>query len=206
MAILTIPPERTEDMERVRDLLFDTLGNEPWSEAEYLAYANRFARLVEYLDGKVVILDMPTPNHQRLVLRLYDCLQAWAVGHGAETLVAPMPVRLGPGHFREPDVMLYAADRRSAVKDQFGGPPDLVVEVLSPGTARQDSGAKMLEYAAAGIPEYWLVDPQRRELVLHTLSAERYGPGRTVAVGDQADSTRLHGLRCAVADLFRDLD
>nr|QMS47856.1 hypothetical protein WG33_0054 [uncultured bacterium] len=205
MTMLTIPPTRTEDADRVKELLFDTLGSAQWTEGEYLAYAHRFARLVEFADGTVVFLDMPTPNHQRVVLALYDCLQPWANAHGAEVLVAPMPVRLGPGRFREPDVMLYTAARRHDIQPQFGGPPDLVVEVLSPGTTRLDTGPKFDEYATAGIPEYWQVDTERRELLLFALEGDHYGPVRVAVAGARAEAEHLAGLGCDVSALFQNL-
>lgn len=100
--------------------------------------------------------------------------------------VALLPVRLWPGKFREPDVMLYAAEHRDRIAEQYGDPPDLAVEVWSPGTADVEAQEKMAEYAQAGIPEYWMVAVETRRLTQYVLGAGAYelraefGAGATV--------------------------
>jgi hypothetical protein len=106
MTTLHIPPEHVEDVDRVKEFLYETMASGPWEEAAYLAYADRFPRLVELSEGRLVVLDMPTPGHQRAVQRLFKCLDAWAADQGGEAFVAPLPIRLWPGKFREPDVLL----------------------------------------------------------------------------------------------------
>jgi Uma2 family endonuclease len=202
MTTLIIPPERVEDVDRVKEFLFQTMANGPWEEADYLAYADRFPRLVELSEGRLVVLDSPTPGHQRAVQRLFKRLDAWAAEHGGEAFVAPLPIRLWPGKFREPDVLLYTAASRDRIGAEFGGPPDLVVEVQSPGTARLDASDKVREYAQAGIAEYWRVDRERHTVEMNVLAGSTYEVSATVGPGQHLESGTLAGLACAVDGLF----
>lgn len=74
----------------------------------------------------------------------------------------PLSVRLWPGKIREPDVLFVSHEHADRVGEQFYGPPDLVIEVLSAGTWRTDRLEKLVEYAQADIMEYWIVDPEAK--------------------------------------------
>ena len=79
--------------------------------------------------------------------------------------------------------------------------PDLVFEVLSPSTAKIDAVQKKRIYECAGVREYVLVDPRRRELVVFT-EERGYGDGRRVCTGEEYRSFALPGFGCPVAALF----
>ena len=72
-----------------------------------------------------------------------------------------MDVRLAEHSIVQPDLIYVSASRREVVRERIFGAPDLLVEVLSPSTARRDLGPKLKLYADAGVAEYWLVDPER---------------------------------------------
>ena len=80
-----------------------------------------------------------------------------------------MPVRLWPGKIREPDIFFIAREHADRIGEEACGAPDLVMEVLSPGTQETDRGEKFFEYAHAGVREYWLVDPDKRRIEVYTL-------------------------------------
>lgn len=97
-------------------------------------------------------------------------------------LVAPFDVRLSRFTVVEPDVLVA---RKSDLTDaRLEGAPVLAVEVLSPGTRRIDLGTKRLTYEAAGVPAYWLVDPDGPSLTVLHLQEGRYVE-QTVVSGDQ---------------------
>src|SRR5262249_35839075 len=85
-------------------LLFPQQG--AWSEDDYLALNRRTNWPIELSDGRLEVLPMPTPFHQRIVKYLFKVLEAFVLVHaGGEVFVAPLPIRLRPGKLREPDVL-----------------------------------------------------------------------------------------------------
>jgi len=79
---------------------------------------------------------------------------------------------------REPDVMFLLQEHLNRLRSTYlEGPADLVVEIISPESVGGDRGEKFLEYEAGGVPEYWLIDPQRQQAEFYQLGPdERYHP------------------------------
>lgn len=168
-----------------------------WSVEEYLALD--IGRHVEFADGYLEFLPMPTELHQTVVLWLVNALRAYASEHGGVALMAPLPVRLWPRKFREPDVVYMRpehADRRHGT--HWDG-ADLVIEVISETNRRLDTETKRAEYARAGIPEYWLVDPQRAQILVLVLRDGEYALDSTYGPGSLAVSATLSGFAVEVA-------
>ena len=117
--------------------------------------------------------------------------------------MAPLPVRLAADRVREPDVLFMATEHADRMGEQFFGPPDLVMEVTSPGTRRTDRTEKLLEYGQAEVSEYWIADPQARTVEVFVLQGERYELLGRWGVGETARSSLLPGFEVDVADLFR---
>ncbi len=115
----------------------------------------------EWVDGEVIVFVPPGLRHQRIVAFLGTLLGLYARRLGlGEVLPAPFEMRL-PGSAREPDILFIDRDHLDRLTEQrLVGPADLVVEVVSPDSAARDRRDKLAEYAAAGIPEYWLLDPR----------------------------------------------
>src|SRR5437773_8979504 len=135
-----------------------------WTEADYLALPET-NRIVELSEGRLVVPEMPTDPHQFVVGELFAAMRSFVRDHALGHLrVAPLPVRLWPGKFREPDIVFLSREHGDRRGEQFWGVPDLVVEVISPrtehssGTERTDRREQFDEYALAGVLEYWLVD------------------------------------------------
>jgi Uma2 family endonuclease len=104
-----------------------------------------------------------------------------------------------------PDILFLADDHLGQMKGTYvDGPADLVVEVVSPDSEIRDHDEKFVEYEAAGIPEYWLIDVARHEAHFYVLNAQ--GQYREEAVGEDGiyTSTVLPGLRVRVDWLWRD--
>ena len=116
-------------------------------------------RLYEIIDGELLVSPPPSILHQRVSreigLQLIQHLRARKRG---EVLSAPVGVRLGDDVL-EPDIVVVLSEHAGRIGEQvIDGPPDLVVEILSPGTAKRDLVAKRAVYQAGGVPEYWIVD------------------------------------------------
>jgi YD repeat-containing protein len=180
-------------------LLFPAQGE--WSEEEYLDLSGN--RLVELSSGNLEVLTMPTTYHQRLVVFLFKALSACVVPQGlGELLFAPLRVRLWPGKIREPDLVFMLAANKDRIHEQYWDGADLVVEVVSPDDRRRDTELKRREYARAGIPEYWIVDPVEASVTVLTLAGTRYEVHGTFRTGEQAASALLPDCRVDIAALF----
>jgi Uma2 family endonuclease len=174
-------------------LLFPEQGN--WSPEEYLALPSN--RLVEYSEGRLEVLPMPTTLHQWIVFFLCRRLEAFASpGRLGLVLPAPLRVQLWPGKFREPDVVFMLQEHRNRSGAEFWDGADLVMEVVSdaPADRRRDLAIKRREYAQAGIPEYWIVDPKRKQITVLRLKGTRYVVHGTFKPGRQARSHLLAGF------------
>jgi Uma2 family endonuclease len=180
-------------------LLYPLQGS--WSESDYLELGTN--RLVEFSDGCIEVLPMPTKLHQQIVRFLFLLVQQFVSARGlGEVLFAPLPIRLWPGKFREPD-LVYLRQGRGEYRGQPEG-ADLVMEVLSEGEEnhRRDFETKRQEYAQAGIPEYWIVDPEALRVRVLILEEGTYREHGDFGPGDTASSAVLPGLTVSVADLF----
>ena len=138
----------------------------------------------ELLDGTLLVTPAPNEGHQTCVASLLVLLHADRQP-GQKVLVAPFDVRLSRITVLEPDVLV--ARKSDITPARLEGPPLLAVEVLSPSTRRIDLGSKRLAYEAAGVPAYWLVDPEVPSLTVLELDAGLYVERATVT-GDEAFS------------------
>lgn len=116
----------------------------------------------ELLDGVVEEVTAPSTKHQRVIGRLYvtlvATLQDTALG---EVLLAPYDVVLDDYTVLQPDLVYVGRENASIITEANArGAPDLVIEVLSPSTRRKDVVRKRRLYARAGVPRYWIVDPE----------------------------------------------
>lgn len=192
---LSLPGEPPWDIA----LLYPVQGS--WTERDFLDLGTN--RLVEFSDGCIEVLPMPTKLHQQIVRFLFLVLQEFVSARGlGEVLFAPLPVRLWPGKFREPDIVYLRPERGEHAGQPEGA--DLVMEVLSEGeeNRRRDIETKRQEYARARIPEYWIVDPDSRRVTVLVLEGDEYQQHGIFAPGDTATSAVLPGLAVSVTDLF----
>ena len=172
-----------------------------WSEEEYLALETN--RLVEFSDGFVEILETPTQSHQLLVAAIYELLSSFVSSRGlGQVLFAPFRVQLWPGKYREPDIAFMAAEHTDRRGEQYWQGADLVMEVVSPDDRARDQVVKKDEYARAGIPEYWLVDPLTEQMTVFRLGEGEYVEHGVFGQGEAATSHLLAGFEVDVAELF----
>ncbi len=117
----------------------------------------------ELFDGELLVTPAPGSLHQLAVSRLWEALLPFVRSHRlGEILTSPADLQLGGRQLSQPDLFVVPslpADRR----DWSGFPnPILVIEILSPSTARFDRIVKRRRFQQAGIPEYWVVDLDAR--------------------------------------------
>ena len=172
------------------------------SEEDYLWLSGRTTRLLEFTDGYVEVLPVPTNTHQGIVLFLVRALLPYLDSRGGILRFAPLRLRLRAGKFREPDLMLVLNADDPRVEDPFWLGADLVLEVVSPDRPERDLVEKRRDYAEAGIPEYWIVNPLDRSITVLALGAGAYVEHGRFALGARATSTLLANFSVAVEDVF----
>jgi len=173
-----------------------------WTEEEYLALDTN--RLIEFNEGRLEFLPVPTPFHQLILQFLYSRLNSFVAANSVgKVLFAPLRVRVGKGRIREPDIMYFKPGR---IRDKHRPPrgADLVMEIISPGveSRNRDLRTKRREYAAAGISEYWIVDPEKRTVIVLILSGKRYLQHGKFRDSQTATSVLLKGFHVAVSEVF----
>jgi len=179
-------------------------GQGDWTEDDYFALPE-VPRVIELADGRLEIHDMPTYTHQRCLGKLYVQLDQYLARQPLGVVcMAPLPVRLWPRRIREPDLVFMAAAHADRIADQAWGVPDLVVEIHSPSTVKLDQETKRLEYAQAGIAEYWMVDTDARWITVYVLADTDYSFHGRFGVGDTLASPLLPGFAPDLGMVFGD--
>ena len=181
--------------------LFPNQGS--WAVSDYLALNTN--RLVEFADGQLEVLPMPTEDHQLIVAFLYEMLTRFVSPQRLGTaLFAPLRVQLREGKFREPDIVFMLTEHNDRRGRKFWRGADLVMEVVSEDDPERDLVEKREEYAQAGICEYWIVDPRSRTVTVLALdaSAGTYRRADQYAAGTTAESVLLKGFGVDVDEIF----
>lgn len=126
----------------------------------------------ELLEGDLQLTPAPSPRHQLVAQRIELALIHHVEGNGlGQVLDAPIDVVLSHTNVVQPDILFIRSDRLGIIGEKYiQGPPDLIVEVLSPSTRERDLVTKRRLYARFGVRELWLVDPDARtiEVCVHT--------------------------------------
>ena len=199
MVLSTATPDKTAELTWEIAQLFPAQGH--WSEEEYLALDTN--HLTEFSNGRMEVLPLPTFSHQRLVALLYRLLLGFTEERGLGVVMfAPLRIQLGQGKFREPDLVFMAAEHADRLGEQFWHGADLVMEIVSPNDPERDKVTKRREYAQAGIPEYWIVDPTDASITVLTLQGQEYALHGEFVAGEKAQSVLLEGFKVDVGDVF----
>jgi Uma2 family endonuclease len=203
MAVETRQPEMRLVWDEGDDLVVDLASMQGrWTEEQYLVISGQSSRLLEYTDGHIEALPMPTKRHQAISLFMLLGLLTFVRPRGGAVYYAPLRLQIRPGKFREPDLLLVtdAADPRA--QDEYWLGADLVVEIVSPDRPARDTEEKPLDYAEAGIPEYWIVSPLDETITVLTLAGAAYEAHGVFGRGTLATSRVLDGFSVSVDEVF----
>jgi len=173
-----------------------------WTERDYFALPDT-NRYVELSEGRLVMPPHPTRSHQKTLEELYVRLRAFILKNDlGEVHIAPLPVRLWPGKIREPDIFFLSKEHADRAGEKVYGVPDLIIEILSPGTDQVDRGEKYFEYAKAGVREYWIVDSDEQRVEVYILRGSVYQLQERFKSGEVARSRLLSGFEVNVNEIF----
>jgi Uma2 family endonuclease len=164
-------------------------------------------RRYEIIEGELYEMPAPTLVHALTITKIISLLIPLLDRLGGQWLTAPLDVFLPGANPVQPDVIaILPGNAAKLVPRGIEGPPDLVVEVLSPSNRGHDLLTKRSLYARAGVREYWIVDPEAKTLEILTLDRDALH-SFTVASGDAVPISPLLGsLAVSTASLFPDID
>jgi len=185
-------------------LLFPMQGT--WSQEEYLDLTDDINLLIEYTFGRIEVLPMPTIEHQLIVRFLMDVLRAFVEPRKLGiVLFAPTRVYVEPDKYREPDIVFNFTEHHAKSGKRYYQSADLVMEVVSDDAEgrKRDLEKKSLDYAQGGIPEYWIVDPQEKQITVLALEGQTYAAHGVFRDGQEATSKLLPGFTVNVSAVFQ---
>jgi len=159
--------------------------------------------LIQLIDGEVIIGMPPIPKHQSIVGEILVLLILIARKTGGRAFTSLIEVFLDEHNIFEPDVLYIKPDSACVVEEKrLIGAPDLVVEVLSPSTAKFDRQQKYQAYEQHGVGEYWIVDPLHELIEVWTLGDDgRFNRQGAFSKDDTFKSTTLDET-VAVKEIF----
>lgn len=151
---------------------------ESLTEKEFQHWAMRCASRVEWVNGRVIVMAPASRRHVQLTGWIQSLLlivvQQQQLGEvlGPEFMVR---LRKGERSRRVPDVLFVSSARKSLLKPTYlDGAPDLAIEVVSPDSVARDWREKYLAYEAAGVREYWVIDPLSRQMEVYALKRRKF--------------------------------
>lgn len=139
--------------------------------SDNLAYQEE--RREELIGGKVVMMAPASAEHVYTAGSIYNIFKNYLKGKNCIPFSDGLLVHLTDDNKFVPDMMVVC-DRSKIKSDGVHGAPDLVVEVLSPSTAKDDRTRKKEVYEACGVPEYWLVGPTDKSIEVYLLESGKY--------------------------------
>jgi len=181
--------------------LFPTQGK--WTEEAYFSLPET-NRIIELSEGRLIITPSPTDQHQKISFKLSLLTGNYVLSNNlGEARYSPLDVRLWPGTIRQPDIVYMSNTHKDRISEKYWGVPDLVMEILSESTEKQDRTEKFHEYEKAGVLEYWIVDPSEQNIEVFVLDQGTYKLLGKWGAGEVAQSKVLAGFEVKVDEIMK---
>ena len=174
-----------------------------WTEEQYLRLTDSTNRRIEFTNGRMEVLPVPSIEHEGIVRFLFLALYGLMQPMGGTVFFAGVRLQIRPEKYRYPDILLLldANDPRRKGR-RYWQWADLVMEVISPDDPERDTKTKRADYAEAGVPEYWIVNPEDETITVLRLAGAGYVEHGVFQRGDTATSALLPGFAVAVNDVL----
>ena len=174
---------------------------------DYKSLPESETRRYELLEGELVLVPSPTEYHQRISRNLEFILWKFVKERNLGWVYdAPLDVVLGEGDAREvvqPDIFFISKEREGIIaEEEIRGAPDLVIEIISPGTEERDRHYKKTLYARHGVREYWIVDPEAKAIEVYVPGEKGFELVKAYKVGETLKSPLLQGLEVDLGEVF----
>jgi Uma2 family endonuclease len=193
--------------------------SEPYTEYGRYSYADyltwQMDEMVEIIKGKVFKPAAAAPRriHQEVTLKVARKLADYLDQKPCKIFVAPFDVRLPVKSKRNEDIFTVVQPDICVVCDRSKlddagciGAPDLIIEILSPGSNRKELKYKYEVYEESGVKEYWVIQPTEQTLLIYSLTTGKYVPSRLFSPGDIVSSACIEGFSLDLEEVFKDLD
>jgi len=197
--------EINEDVKQmeVKEAVRKYKPDERFTYADYLTWDDD--KRWELIDGvPYEMASAPSSGHQRISSRMHYQFFSMLKGRPCEVFHAPFDVRLNADTLDDtvvqPDLVIIC-DKEKLDEKSCKGVPDLLVEILSPSTARYDRMIKLHRYQKAGVREFWIIDPETATLSIHILENNKY----MISVYGDEDTAPIHvleGCEVNLAEVF----
>ena len=184
-------------------------GGKKVSYAEFMEIYEKSELRMEYINGEIVLLSSPGTFHQDISGNLHVVLRSYLKDSKCKVFYAPFDVHFHKQGFLTPDVMqpdlLVACDLETAVneKGRYMGTPTLCIEILSRSTRSKDMVDKLNTYMLSGVREFWVVDPDKRTVMIYGFSDFAVDEHASYKQDDVLVSYFFAGLRVGLADIFQ---
>jgi Uma2 family endonuclease len=159
----------------------------------------------QLIEGDLYVAPAPNRFHQDISRNLEVALANYLSAHTIGVLYdAPFDVYLSEVDVFQPDLLIVLNENRGILTDAGAeGPPDLVIEVLSPKTRQLDLVHKKRTYARMGIKELWIIDPDQKDVTVYRFDQDPIDPVGKFSGQEEVSSPLLPGLTIALQDIFR---
>lgn len=176
-----------------------------WTYEDYLKLPDDGNRY-EIIGGRIYVSPPPRTFHQTVSRRLQFLFYQLELEKKGYIFDAPVGLMIPGGTPVEPDLIFLRSDQKELVEEMYiKGPPQLIVEILSPSTASRDRTLKLNLYAQARVPHYWIVDPDACTLEVFHLRENRYEVVAALNKEAVYKATEAGGLEVNLPDLFAPL-
>ena len=162
----------------------------------------------ELIDGEIYDMSAPQVAHQVLLGSLFNRLSEFIKRKGRQCLplVAPVDVQLDMDDktMVQPDILVLC-NRDKLKKRVIYGAPDMIIEILSKSTRKKDTFVKLEKYLDAGVREYWVVDPDRKKVVVYDFE---HSPTTVIYGFEEQVPVRIFGGECVIdfAEIYREIE
>lgn len=184
--------------------------NQQYTYQNYLCWPG--PERYELIDGKAFLMAGPSPTHQRISGKIHQQLMNFLEGKKCEAFAAPFDVRLFEREHDTPDQVdtivqpdITVVCDRSKLDDRgCKGAPDMVIEILSPSSQRNDRLVKLNLYQRAKVKEYWIVSPSERSVQVFLLDGDFFRPHEVYSADEIAKVNSLDGCFLELSKVFKD--
>ena len=182
----------------------DDEENRRYTYADYLEWEG--PERYQLLNGEAFMMASPSVTHQALLMELSAQFSNWLKGKPCRVFAAPLDVRLFPEEDNSDDTvvqpdLLVVCDKDKIAKSSVNGPPDLVIEILSPSNTHGEQFYKFQYYLEAGVREYWVIEPEEKRVQVHIYENGHF-LSSSYKGNDRIPVTILPGMDIALESLW----